>query len=356
MRSYAQIQLQIWNNDEFRQLSTAAQHLYFVLLSLPSLNHAGVGDWRPGRIAKLASDWSRADVEDAAGELIAGMFILVDEETEEYLVRSYVRNDPLMKQPNMATAMARKLAEVGSPELHGVVVHELKRLHSESPELPGWGSKDASDLLRRGSVDPASFPLGKGSIKGYGKGSVNPSGRGYEKGSINPSGNPFGNPYTKGSIKGYEKGCPTPTPTPSTSTPTPERDEKSSPTPAKQTAIRLPEQWRPSAQVLQDMSDQFPDIDLETELAKFHDYWHSIPGAKGKKLDWNAVYRNWIRRTAEQMNVTPFPTRRNDQRKPDGKRMSDWLPADFFDHEPPPDGELPPDEQDFIDAEVINAD
>jgi hypothetical protein len=34
--------------------------------------------------------------------------------------------------------------------------------------------------------------------------------------------------------------------------------------------------------------------------AAFTDYWQGIPGAKGRKLDWQATWRNWMRREDER--------------------------------------------------------
>ena len=42
-----------------------------------------------------------------------------------------------------------------------------------------------------------------------------------------------------------------------------------------------------------------PDVDLLEETQRFHDYWAAIPGARGVKLDWEATWRNWMRKTAE---------------------------------------------------------
>lgn len=39
---------------------------------------------------------------------------------------------------------------------------------------------------------------------------------------------------------------------------------------------------------------------INTEMAKFCDYWNSMPGQKGVKLDWPATWRNWCRRVKEQ--------------------------------------------------------
>lgn len=35
------------------------------------------------------------------------------------------------------------------------------------------------------------------------------------------------------------------------------------------------------------------------EAEKFHDHWRAQPGAKGRKTDWEATWRNWVRRALE---------------------------------------------------------
>jgi uncharacterized protein YdaU (DUF1376 family) len=37
----------------------------------------------------------------------------------------------------------------------------------------------------------------------------------------------------------------------------------------------------------------------DDEICKFVDYWTGVPGAKGRKLDWQATFRNWLRKAAE---------------------------------------------------------
>lgn len=56
------------------------------------------------------------------------------------------------------------------------------------------------------------------------------------------------------------------------------------------TGWRLPPEWRVWAQ------QERPDIDVDREAASFADHWHSKAGAGGVKLDWEATWRNWIRR------------------------------------------------------------
>lgn len=40
---------------------------------------------------------------------------------------------------------------------------------------------------------------------------------------------------------------------------------------------------------------------INTEMAKFCDYWNATPGQKGVKLDWPATWRNWCRSAKEKL-------------------------------------------------------
>lgn len=68
--------------------------------------------------------------------------------------------------------------------------------------------------------------------------------------------------------------------------------------PTKQ-ARSLPEGWMPDPDVVQQMQDELrrmgKQIDFEFEHRKFTDHFNSVGGAKGRKKDWNATWRNWMR-------------------------------------------------------------
>lgn len=67
---------------------------------------------------------------------------------------------------------------------------------------------------------------------------------------------------------------------------------------------RLPDDWQPS---LPDQAvagnlfgdGRFGSERLQLELEKFRDHWRQQPGSRGVKLDWDAAWRNWLRRAAE---------------------------------------------------------
>ncbi len=58
---------------------------------------------------------------------------------------------------------------------------------------------------------------------------------------------------------------------------------------------RLSPDWQPSAEQTAWAAAERPDLDLQSETARFRDYWVAKPGKDGVKLDWPATFRNWIR-------------------------------------------------------------
>jgi hypothetical protein len=171
-RDHARIRLDIWADEDWRDLPSLPQWLYLHLLSAPSLSFCGVTDWRPARIAALAVDLSASDVEYAAAWLEAWQFLIIDRETEEALIRSWVKHDGLLASPNMTKAMVKAHGAIGSGILRAVIVDQLERLKQNSPGLAGW--KHIGTVLRKRSltVDEAFLKLPPNpSIKG----SANPS-------------------------------------------------------------------------------------------------------------------------------------------------------------------------------------
>lgn len=66
---------------------------------------------------------------------------------------------------------------------------------------------------------------------------------------------------------------------------------------------RLPEGWKLPKKWGDWALKEFPvltDAEVRAQAATFADYWHAKAGKDARKLDWEAVWRNWIRRHMEQ--------------------------------------------------------
>jgi hypothetical protein len=62
---------------------------------------------------------------------------------------------------------------------------------------------------------------------------------------------------------------------------------------------RLPSDWEPDPALVAWAEAELPGVDWRTQNAAFRDYWIAQPGAKGRKADWPATWRNWMRRALE---------------------------------------------------------
>jgi hypothetical protein len=74
---------------------------------------------------------------------------------------------------------------------------------------------------------------------------------------------------------------------------------------------RLPPSWMPGEALLDWAQRECPSVDVNRETAKFCDYWAGAPGSKGVKTDWDATWRNWMRKAGEG-GQRRSPTARDD--------------------------------------------
>lgn len=69
------------------------------------------------------------------------------------------------------------------------------------------------------------------------------------------------------------------------------------------TASRLPADWVLPQEWEEWARAERPDLDPTTVAYGFRDHWIAKPGKDGRKLDWQATWRNWIR---NQRGVIPI--------------------------------------------------
>lgn len=156
-RDRASIRVDMWADDDWRDLTEGAQHLYMLILSHPTLNYSGVAEWRPGRLAAMTTGKSPEKVADDAAELEARHFIVVDEDTEEVLVRSFVKHDGLLKQPKLAVSMTKAFAGIASKKIRQVLAFEVQKLREREPDLAAWKVKQVQTILDARATDIRSF-------------------------------------------------------------------------------------------------------------------------------------------------------------------------------------------------------
>ncbi|POH58289.1 hypothetical protein [Arthrobacter glacialis] len=270
-RDRANIRVDMLSNTDYRSLGLAAQHLYKLLLIHPTLNYAGVADWRPGRLAKITRGVTASAVREAAAELQAGSYVYVDEDTEEVLIRSFVRHDGLLARYRMPIAMANAYADISSPNIRRYFIHELKRLCSDNPAMDCWKEPRVAGILREPSED----------LKAIAYADTNAIG--------SPIEDSIGNSIGYGVSTG--ESTPGATTTPTTTTTSTEVDKREAP---QKRGTRIPEDFHVTSEMAQWASANAPNVDINLETMKFKNHWESKAGKDATKIDWIKTWRNWI--------------------------------------------------------------
>jgi len=176
-RDHGRILVTIWDDPDFTNLTPGAQRLYMLLLSQRGINNAGMLPTQIRKWAKRSNHTSIADIETALNELTEARFVVSDDNTEETLVRSFIRNDGIVKQPNVLKNALRCAEAIESPALRAVLADELRRL----------GRDDANTVADRissetGSENSAELHAVPNPSETLPKPFRNPAGRGKGRG------------------------------------------------------------------------------------------------------------------------------------------------------------------------------
>ena len=282
-REYARVKLTIWTDPDFHSLTGDAQRLYFVLLTNGSLNLCGVTDWREARLSALCSDWDIPTIRNAALELGNADLIAIDPNTEEVLVRSFVRHDGVLKSPNITRAMVKDYGTIASHKLRALVSREVRRGFRENPD---WkGASDATQVTKQHpeadsntfEMVPTWFECGSETVR-------------------SETGVPGGEVFESGSNLVPTSHYPLPTPSSKE-----ESEGASRRTGRKRPARPLPDDWTPRDQERRAATAKGIDPDA---LADDMRNWAQAKDER--RVDWDATFRTFISREKPSRNTDPL--------------------------------------------------
>lgn len=264
-REYARIKLTIWNDPDFKALSTDAQWLYFTMLTNSTINSCGVLEWREPKLANFSSDMTVQRLRRAAWELGQAGLAAVDPETEEALVRSFVRHDGVLQSPNMARALVREHGGIASLKIMEIVSREVRRGLSEHPE---WKGAEAAEPVRK--QFPNAEPNPSNLVPDW-----------FQNGSETV---PTEMPLKQGNPSNLvpEQFDPSLIPYPSLT----ERGAT-----RKRAAHTLPEDWKPNASHIEKAMAKGLDVNALAERMR---NW--AEASDKRYVNWDATFRNWIER------------------------------------------------------------
>lgn len=155
MRDYAQIFTAIWQDDDFVALTSFDQRLFFLLVSQPDITAAGTLALTPGRWGTLAPDTDRESITLGLKRLEFARFLVVDWDTDELLVRSFMKWDKGYTNPKRKFAIFDAARAILSKNLAGCVSRELARLGVTGFDVPPGAPTTAPPA---GYVDPYPDP------------------------------------------------------------------------------------------------------------------------------------------------------------------------------------------------------
>jgi hypothetical protein len=282
-RDRANIRTDIWGDSDWRKLSFGAQWLYNYVLTHGTLNAVGVADWRPARAQGVAAGLTRPILDAFVRELTDAFFLVLDEHTEEVLVRSFFRHDGILTNPNMLATIKRDFAAVSSPLLLGVIAHEANRLRTEYPDgitkkFNPWDRSELTTLLKSSQVDARAHALTRPA-----EDAPQPL---FDDGT--PSGTPYGSPSGTPSPRGSGRGSGTTT---STATST---EEPLSPDKSVDGLVLIPAGWTPTLRHRDKATSLHLDVDFEAKRFVSH------ANENQRRLkNWDTGFTNWLRKQAE---------------------------------------------------------
>jgi len=127
-RDYAAIRPRIWSDVTFASQNPDAILLFLFLWTQSDLSYAGSIHMRLRQWARKLPGLGEDRVRAAVDVLAANGYVVVDDVTEELLIRSFVAEDELWKQPKMLALSVKQARTIESEHLRAAYGRELLRL------------------------------------------------------------------------------------------------------------------------------------------------------------------------------------------------------------------------------------
>ena len=156
-RRYAPLMCAIWDDETFRSLSSDAQRLYMFLLSQRKMSMVGLLPLTPRAWARFASDLDQDIVQSALAELDVERFVVIDEDTQELLIRTVVTHDPPRGVKSIAAAW-RVVDLIESDVLRQIVVDQLPGAAESVKPLQDAPSDAPSESVPMGDSEIGNAP------------------------------------------------------------------------------------------------------------------------------------------------------------------------------------------------------
>lgn len=141
-RSFGRVKVEVWQSgSDFRGLTLEQQAVYVMLISQPFITSVGVLDYDVRRWARLAAGVEIAEMVEIIESLEARDYVIVDRDTDELLVRSFIKHNEPWKRPNNLVSARSMFRSVESDSIR-------EYLEQRHPWLAGSGAQDHEEIDR----------------------------------------------------------------------------------------------------------------------------------------------------------------------------------------------------------------
>ena len=155
-RTESRTKCSIWRDKDFLALSDSAQLLYWRLYSQPTISLCGVLPLTVHRWAGMSATASVEGVRAALDELASAPrpFIVIDDDSEELWVRSFVRNDGVLNSPKTREAAWNQLDAIVSSIIRPLAEQALGSHAGPGAKAPESPNAQANTLWDTPSDTP----------------------------------------------------------------------------------------------------------------------------------------------------------------------------------------------------------
>jgi hypothetical protein len=303
-RSYANIFTAIWRDDEFRALDGEAQRVYLLLATQPNISAAGMLPMTVARWAAMSASTKPADIRSALSRLTDAHFVIADDDTEEVLVRSFVRHDKGYGNPKRVPVIRDAARDIESRRLRQALAVELVRLDLPpewTGELPVEPDPDGPPDNHPDSLSPPDSAASDRAVVDQSSSHVDSLSDSHAH-TVSPS-----ERYRDTKATYVETLNPVPQTASLVPSPAPPETSRAR---ASKRETRIPDDFALTEEMAQWGRENAPNVNGAYETAKFIDYWRAKSGKDATKKDWVATWRNWIRKANESLPSNVVAIRR----------------------------------------------
>jgi hypothetical protein len=296
-RNYANVFTAIWARDgEFVKRSGEAQRIYMMLFTQGEISACGLLPLRRRRWVTNSSDGDESALNLALKELEEHRYIVVDEDTEEVLVRSFTNHDNGYANPRRLPSIRDAASAVESPRLLRVLAEEFERLGVPTQ----WRGKASTEWLSIGKTGTPDSPAEDDENSTLMHDARHNA---YQNSDANDEAlfeaNTLGNGYAIANDASTE--CLTDSrrrvPQPTTHNPQPvstRRGATNASPPKAKRGHRIPDDFTVTPAMVEWARGKTPHVNGRLETEKFINHWQAASGRTATKVNWAAAWRNWM--------------------------------------------------------------